>query len=114
MTIYIVTRRACAVEWLRSRGYDGTAIPQWGDEDIARLQPGDIVIGVLPVLIIRDILNSGARFILPHLPGIAFGQRGQELTPDEMEAAGACLHEIVSLEIRDVRVAPVTSHTTLS
>jgi putative CRISPR-associated protein (TIGR02620 family) len=100
--VYIVTRHKGAIEWMMKEfgagvAVDGIVVGQWtGNEP---LSPGDRVIGVLPLPMVADILDKGARFLLICLPDIAFGQRGQELTPKEMTAAGAYLQEIEMVKL---------------
>lgn len=86
----IITRHAGAIEWLKSKGYGGEVMPHFNGE----VEEGATYIGVLPIPMIHHIINGGGRFILLTLPQIAFGERGQELSPEEMEAAGASLHLI--------------------
>lgn len=99
---YIVNRHPGAIRWLRSKGYYGEVIHQWTDTDTARIGPGDLVVGVLPVLIIAQIRDQGAEFHLLALPAIAFSQRGQELTPEEMDQAGARVYRITRLELEEI------------
>jgi putative CRISPR-associated protein (TIGR02620 family) len=97
MSTFIVTRHAGAIRWLNSSGITGEIISQWTDERTNQLVPGDLVVGVLPLPLIADVIRTGARFGLLILPAIAFSQRGQELSPEEMEHAGANVTEILSV-----------------
>ncbi|WP_048151080.1 CRISPR-associated protein Csx16 [Methanolacinia paynteri] len=94
--IIIVTRHPGAVEWLRSKGYTGNTLPHIAEQDIRK---GYIYIGVLPIPMVKKILDTGSRFILLVLPDIAFSQRGQEMSPEEMTGAGACLMEVRSIDL---------------
>lgn len=87
----IITRHPAVVPWLKKIGFDGEVIPHLREEDI---QTGETYVGVLPVPLIKKILDAEGEFILISLPDVALGQRGQELTPKDMIAAGACLHRI--------------------
>jgi CRISPR-associated protein Csx16 len=97
--IYIVTRHKGAIEWLRTKGYSGEVIPHL---DNNKITGGNLYIGVVPVPIIKQILDAGSRFFLLALPDIAFSQRGQDMIPDEMEGAGARL-----IEVKRIELAPV-------
>jgi len=78
MTEYlIVTRHAGAVEWLRLQGITGEVVSHATAENVS----GRFVIGALPLHLITTI----------DLPGLSAEQRGQDLTPEQMDAAGAHL-----------------------
>jgi CRISPR-associated protein Csx16 len=94
--IIIVTRHTGAVEWLKEKGYDGAVIPHLTEEQIAG---GNLYIGSLPIPMISTILEVGSRFFLLDLPAVAFTQRGQEMTPEEMDRAGARLVEVKKIEM---------------
>jgi CRISPR-associated protein Csx16 len=94
--IYIVTRHEGAVEWLRSKGYDGSILPHLEHEQIAG---ENTYIGVLPIPMVKAILDAGSRFLLLSLPDVAFSQRGASMTPAEMDLAGAHLTEVKSIEL---------------
>jgi len=98
MSVIIVSRHPAAVRWIHSRGYNGEIVEHF----TGNANPGDIVIGILPIPLIQQILSAGAEFILLSLPSIAFSERGQELSIEEMEAAGAVLHRVVSIEMEQV------------
>jgi len=100
---YIVSRHQGAIEWLNKQGYWGCVIPQWSFRNTMILNQGDVVIGTLPFPTIRDIIDLGATFIYIHLPEVFFTQRGQELTPEEMDRAGALLYYIRNLEMEIVK-----------
>ncbi len=97
--IKIVTRHSGAIRWLQSRGIKGEIIEHLDPDEI---KSGDEVYGILPVHLIHQLLEKGARVYLLVLPALAFSQRGQELSPDEMEEAGAKIVEVKSLELEEV------------
>lgn len=103
--IYIVTRHTGAVEWLRTKGYDGEVAPHLDSDQI---KGGNLYIEVLPIPVIKQILDAGSRFFLVVLPDVAFSQRGQEMSPEEMDRAGARLTEVKSIELVPVSGSPVT------
>jgi CRISPR-associated protein Csx16 len=97
MTTYLITRHAGAVEWLTRRGMDFVHLPHL--DDLACIEPGDRVIGPLPLGKIADIVAAGACYeaIEMDLPE---GVRGSELTPDQMVGYRACLvrYHVVRIE----------------
>jgi len=96
-SVVIVTRHAGAVEWLRLRhGITGRVITHAEATDVA----DKIVIGVLPL----HLAALAARVISIDLPGLRPDQRGKDLTPDEMDEAGATL-EIYHVFNRTSKVA---------
>lgn len=94
--ISIVTRHEGAVEWLRSKGYEGSVITHLEREQITG---ENIYIGVLPIPMVKTILDAGSRFLLLVLPDVAFSQRGMSMTPEEMDLAGAHLVEVTKIEL---------------
>jgi len=79
----IVSRHAGAVEWLAARGITGEVIAQATPEDVA----GKVVIGNLPLHLAAMTHQIGSI----DMPGLRADQRGKDLTPAEMDAAGACI-----------------------
>ena len=79
----IVTRHAGLVEWLRLHGVTGEVIPHATEENVR----GRVVYGVLPL----NLAAAAARVYAIDLPGLKPEQRGKDLTPDEMDDAGATL-----------------------
>lgn len=100
--IYIVTRHTGAVAWLRAKGFDGEVVPHLSTDAI---QPGNSYIGVLPIPMIKQILDAGSRFFLLMLPEVTAAQRERELSPPEMDAAGARLVEVKAIEMVPVEMA---------
>jgi len=83
MTV-IVSRHAGQVEWLRRQGVVGPVISHVeAPEQIA----GKVVFGNLPM----SLAAGAALVVTVDLPGLKPEQRGQELSPEEMDAAGARL-----------------------
>jgi len=97
--IYVVSRHNGLKEWLIKRGfvYACQVIGHINDEFFDSLNEEDIVIGVLPPWAIARINQKGARFFAVELPNLPKEWRGKELTPEQMDAAGA--------EVREVRVS---------
>ena len=80
----IVSRHAGAVEWLESRrGITGKVIAHAAPEDVR----GKVVIGALPLHLAALAERVGSI----DMPQLAAADRGRDLTPEEMDAAGAHL-----------------------
>ena len=78
----IVTRHAGQVEWLRRQGVTGTVI---GHVDRPDQIAGKVVFGILPLH-----LAAEARLVVAtDFPRLRPEQRGKDLTPEQMDAAGA-------------------------
>lgn len=99
MPVLLVTRHPGALAWLRSQGIDGPDVAQL---DLSLLARPHRIIGVLPVILAAEAHAAGHVVDVIALPAIALGQRGAELTPDEMDAAGARLVRIVHLDVTEV------------
>lgn len=101
----IVSRHAGAIRWLKEKkSLENSEIAEhFSAEDIQILAKGDKVYGTLPMPMVAEVLEQEAEFFLIVLPGVAFSQRGNELTPDEMEKAGAKLLRVNAIELEDVR-----------
>lgn len=80
----IVTRHAGAVEWLAAQGITGTVISHVTEP--AQVA-GKAVIGALPL----HLAASTARIGSIDMPNLAAADRGRDLTPEEMDAAGAAI-----------------------
>lgn len=99
--IIIVTRHAGAIAWLQAKGFAGDVVTHLTGETI---QPGNTYIGVLPIPIIQQILDVGSRFYLLVMPEVTLAQRDREMTPVEMDAAGARLVEVKRIEVVPVEI----------
>jgi CRISPR-associated protein Csx16 len=90
MTTYFVTRHAGAKEWARRRGVAATVVEHL---DPAVLDRGDIVLGSLPAQLVAEISARGVRY--GHLAiDLPQGERGKDLSADDMDRHGAQLVEI--------------------
>lgn len=90
MTVWFVSRHPGAVEWLKGSGIkvDRIADHISPDEVVA----GDIVYGVLPLHIISDICEKGARFFALDF-NMNLAQRGRDLTKSELDSLKCKLQE---------------------
>jgi putative CRISPR-associated protein (TIGR02620 family) len=79
----IITRHKGLVEWLAARGITGTVISQATPADVR----GKIVVGAIP----NHLQVLAERVIGIDLPNLREDQRGKDLTPAEMDAAGATM-----------------------
>jgi putative CRISPR-associated protein (TIGR02620 family) len=79
----IVTRHAGLVAWLAQQGITGDVIAQATAADVR----GRVAIGALPL----HLAAEATEVVAVDLPGLTPAQRGQDLTPAEMDAAGATL-----------------------
>lgn len=81
--VLIVTRHSGLVEWLRQHGITGRVVEQANAETVR----GRRVIGVLPL----HLAAEAAEVVVVDMPRLRPEQRGQDLTPAEMDEAGAAL-----------------------
>lgn len=90
MTVFFVTRHPGAVEWVVRHGLK--VDKQVNHLDPADVQPGDTVIGTLPVNLAATICSRGGRFfnLSLEMPPQA---RGLELSADDLERLGARIEE---------------------
>jgi CRISPR-associated protein Csx16 len=76
------------VEWARRRGLAFEHVTHL--DDLARIKPGDRVIGPMPLGRVADIVATGAHYLAIDMT-LPEGARGPELTADDMERFGARL-----------------------
>jgi CRISPR-associated protein Csx16 len=84
----IVSRHAGAIEWLRQRGIQGEVIAQVTSPEQVR---GRVVVGALPL----HLAAEAAEVVAIDMPRLSAEQRGRDLSPAEMDAAGAALSRYV-------------------
>ena len=86
---YFVSRHLGAIEWARRHPWGVRAV-HVTHLDPRDVQPGDTVIGTLPIHLAAEVCARGACYL--HLAlDLTAGQRGCELSPDELDAANARL-----------------------
>lgn len=94
MTTFFVSRHPGAIEWAQRQNLVVDRIVPHLDP--AQVQPGDTVIGSLPVNLAAQVCDVPARYL--HLSlALPPTRRGQELSVDDLECLGARLE---SFEIR--------------
>jgi len=87
----IVTRHRGLVEWLSSRGIEGRVLTHATEEDVS----GKNVIGNLPL----KLAAAANTVTTVEMPGLKPEQRGKDLSPEEMDAAGARLRAYKVTEV---------------
>jgi len=88
MTTYFISRHPGARAWASRQPLQ---VDCWVDHlDLASIQPGDTVIGTLPVNLAAEVCQRGGKYVhlSLELPATA---RGQELTAEQMKAYGVRL-----------------------
>ncbi len=101
MTVRFITRHRGAIEWAEAHGI---SVDVWVNHlDISSVNPGDIVIGTLPIHLAAELQVRGARYL--HLSlDLPAELRGRELSAEQMNQAGARLEEY-----RVIRIEPENS-----
>lgn len=100
MTTLLVTRHPGALAWLHAQGYaDAVHCPHL---DPDRVQAGDVVVGTLPVQLVADVCERGARYVNLSLD-IPPTLRGHELSLEQLEACNARLEGFVARRVPLVR-----------
>ena len=80
----VVSRHQGLIDWLWRHDLDcGTVVSHATAEDVR----GKVVYGVLPF----DLAAEAREIWVVSMPGLTPEQRGKDLTPEEMDAAGAHL-----------------------
>ncbi|HOW77965.1 MAG TPA: CRISPR-associated protein Csx16 [Verrucomicrobiota bacterium] len=95
MDTIIVSRHTGAVEWLRQHGIVGEVLAQVTDP--AQIA-GRVVVGALPL----HLAAVAVEVMAIDMPGLRADQRGKDLTPAEMDAAGASLGRYRVIRLPDV------------
>ena len=97
LTTIFVTRHAGAREWASRQGIQVDRVADHLEP--AELQPGDTVIGTLPVNLAAEVRARGARYLHLVLP-LPTDCRGKELTAADMVRLGAHVREFRVEEAR--------------
>lgn len=109
MTIWLVTRHAGAREWLLAQGsgLSGHGLIEYGliehvpHLDPARVEPGDIVVGTLPVHLAAQVCARGGRYFNLSLD-VPESLRGQELSAADLTRYGARLEAYAIQKLADL------------
>ena len=98
MTRWFVSRHPGAIEWVkRQRLALDNLVPHL---DPAEVRPGDRVYGTLPVELAAEVCRRGGRFFALRLT-LTAGQRGVDLTADDLEALKADFQEYRVLKVEN-------------
>lgn len=98
MTTYFVSRHPGAIEWAARQSLNiDCVVPHL---DLTLVQPGDTVIGSLPVNLAAQVCAAGAAYWHLSLE-LPTELRGRELSADDLERLGA------RVEAFDIRATPV-------
>lgn len=82
MKTIIVARHEGAVKWLNDKGITGEVISHVSDPSVL---DGNIAVGILPL----NLAARAAEVWAIDLPNLPAELRGKELSPEQMDAAGA-------------------------
>lgn len=94
MTTWFISRHPGAIDWAKRSGLILSETGCVPSLDIRDVQPGDLVVGTLPINLAAAVQAKGARYL--HLAlELPESARGRELSPDEMTEYGARLEEYV-------------------
>lgn len=90
MTTYFISRHPGALQWMQQHG---PAFDQHITHlDITRVQPGDRIIGTLPINLAAEVCQRGADYW--HLTlEVPAHQRGQELSAADLQAMNVHLQQ---------------------
>ena len=90
MSTWFVSRHPGAQQWAEQQGIRVDALIT--HLDTSTVQPGDRVIGSLPVNLVAEVCERGGRYL--HLTlNLPPELRGQELSANDMRRLGASLRE---------------------
>lgn len=98
MTTWFVSRHSGATEWAEQQGL--IVDRQVSHLETSQVSAGDIVIGSLPVNLVAEINQNGARYLHLVLPLPEY-LRGKEISAEIMKQQGARLEEFQVRRILD-------------
>ncbi len=92
MTTYFVSRHPGAIAWVKEKNYPVDVFLE--HLDVSVIRSGDKVIGNVPMALAAEICDRGARYYSVSIQ-TSRGQRGKELTSEDMEKASCIIEEYV-------------------
>jgi CRISPR-associated protein Csx16 len=96
MTTFFISRHPGAREWAAEEGI--VVDRQIAHLDTETIQPGDVVIGTLPVNLAARVCQRGGRYLHLSLE-LPPDWRGRELSADDLRQIGA--------QVQEYRIVPV-------
>lgn len=97
MTTFFISRHPGAVDWAAEEGI--VVDRQIAHLDTETIQPGDVVIGTLPVNLAARVCERGGRYLHLSLE-LPPDWRGRELSADDLRRIGARVQEYRILSVR--------------
>ncbi len=95
--VFLVSRHPAAVQWLHQNGYQQAEVVEHIDP--TTLQPGDTVVGTLPIHLAAKVCAAGAKMFFLEM-NVSHELRGQELSVAQMNQLGARLGQYQVREIK--------------
>ncbi|MBS9781634.1 MAG: CRISPR-associated protein Csx16 [Gammaproteobacteria bacterium] len=96
MTTYFISRHSGAKEWIITQGIPVDIIQS--HLHIESINKGDTVIGTLPIQLVAEVCQRGAKYL--HLTlNLPEHLRGRDLSVDDMNAIGATLEEFTAQKV---------------
>ena len=90
MKTYFISRHPGALEWAQRNGFENAETVAHFDPEV--VQPGDQIIGTLPVHLAGQVCDRGGRYF--HLSmTVPADRRGTEISADDMDSFGAHVKE---------------------
>ncbi len=93
---YFISRHPGAFAWAKSQGFQVDECLQ--HFDVNQVQPGDTILGTLPVNLIAQVNQRGGRYFHLSLE-LPADVRGKELSAEEMDTFGARLEEFTATRL---------------
>jgi CRISPR-associated protein Csx16 len=97
LTVLFVSRHPGARDWAAEEGVSVDAVIAHLDPDT--VQPGDVVIGTLPIHLAARVCDRGGRYLHLSLE-LPPEQRGRELSAADLRQCGARLEEFRVTAVR--------------
>lgn len=96
MTTYFISRHQGAKDWAQLQNIQVDMVQS--HLDISSIQAGDCIIGTLPISLVAELCQRGAKYY--HLTlNLPESLRGKELTAEDMQTAGARLEQFSAEKI---------------
>ncbi len=105
MVCWVVTRHDDTVKWIQTiLGHNHIRqVDHLTPAVMGQMRPGDKVYGVLPLHLVKELLEMGIRYYAIVLPRIPAEKRGKELSISELKEVGIEIYRVSGLEMVKVR-----------